>query len=122
MAKGNNSLHYRCKLMPSKLSIHLIIFLNLSIIYNNWSKNYTQTGAAPVEKNKWSQTNRNYGKDPMQSLIMQDSQDPDEDIEDIDIKATLLEVELREQRKRESREENANLSPSHEPIFKSYRW
>ena len=58
----------------------------------------------------------------MQSLIMQDSQDPDEDIEDIDIKATLLEVELREQRKRESREENANLSPSHEPIFKSYRW
>ena len=39
-------------------------------------------------------------------------------MEEIDIEATLLEIELREQRKRESRDENTNLSPSHEPIFK----
>ena len=53
---------------------------------------------------------------------MQDSQDPDEDMEEIDIEVTLPEAELKKYRKRDSRNERANLSPSHEPIFKSHRW
>ena len=53
---------------------------------------------------------------------MQDFQKSNEDMEEIDIEAKLLEKEIRQQRKRESREENANLSPSHEPIFESHKW
>ena len=82
----------------------------------------TYTGVAPAKKNKWGQASKSYGKHPMQTLIIQDSQDPDDDMKEIDIEAKLLEIELRQQRKRKSRDKNANLSPSHEPIFKSHRW
>ena len=77
----------------------------------------THIGPAPAKKNKWGQTSRSYGKDSMQGFIMQYSRDPNDDIQEIDIETKLLEIELRQQRKRESREKNTNLSPSHEPIF-----
>ena len=82
----------------------------------------THTGRALAGKIEWGQISKSPNKNPKQSLIMQDSQDPNENMEEINIEAIPLEAELREHRKRESREENANLSPSHKPIFKSHRW
>ena len=52
-------------------------------------------GAALAEKNRLGQTSRSYSKDLMQGLIVQDSQDSDDDMDEIDIEAKLLEIELR---------------------------
>ena len=49
---------------------------------------------------------------------IKDSQDPDEDMKEIDPEGILLEAELREYWKKVDRNERDNLSPSHEPIFK----
>ena len=61
----------------------------------------THTSVALAEKNRWGQTSRSYGKDSMQDLSCKIPKDPNEDMEEIDIEAKLLEIELRQQRKRE---------------------
>ena len=78
----------------------------------------THTGEAPAEKIEIGHTSTATDKDLMQDLIMQDSQDPNEDMQEIDPEEILFEAELKEYKKRESRNERANLSPSHDPIFK----
>ena len=83
---------------------------------------FIHTGGVPVGKIERGKISKSHNKNLVQSLIIQDSQDPDEDMEEIDIEVILLEAELRKYRKRENSDERANLSSSHEPIFKSHRW
>ena len=58
----------------------------------------------------------------MEGLIIQDSQDPEEEMTEMDPKNILLKTELEEHErryeKRSSRDKIANLSLNHKPIFK----
>ena len=59
----------------------------------------TPIGETPAGKIDTSQTSIATDKDPMQDLIMEDSQDPDEDMKE-NPEEILLEAELREYRKK----------------------
>ena len=53
----------------------------------------TPTETVPAGKNEIDQTSIDTDKDPMQGLIMQDSQDPNEDMKEMDPEEILLEAE-----------------------------
>ena len=86
MSRHQNQLHL-CQAQASR-----IIYLPET----EMKMEVTCIGGARAKENGWEQTCRSHGKDQMQSLIMQDSQDPAEDMEEINIEAKLLEIELRQ--------------------------
>ena len=73
--------------------------LDIICLPSEMKMEFTHTGRALAEKIEWGQTSKSHDKNLIQSLVMQDF-DPDGDMEEIDIEATLLETELKEHKKR----------------------